>query len=149
MNPNKHMNNHINKYNMNVDKSTITAGDQKKAREFNESVNHLYQPLDEWVKEDASNRSYVLVISCNEGEEEDEALKSIFNACGNKYIIKRSISKAMEESEGIRKLIIGSQKMFVANTISRIIGEIDDLDDMDEDIDEPEGDDETEEGGER
>ena len=71
MNPNKHMNNHINKYNMNVDKSTITAGDQKKAREFNESVNHLYQPLDEWVKEDASNRSYVLVISCNEGEEED------------------------------------------------------------------------------
>ena len=149
MNPNKHINNHINKYNMNVDKSTITSGDQKKAREFNESVNHLYQPLDEWVKEDASNRSYVLVISCNEGEEEDEALKTIFNACGNKYIMKQSISKAMEESEGIRKLIIGSQKMFVANTISRIMGDIDDLDDMDEDIDEPEEDDEIEEGGER
>ena len=147
MNPNKHIKNHINKYNMNVDKSTITAGDQKKAREFNESVNHLYQPLDEWVKEDASNRSYVLVISCNEGEEEDEALKSIFNACGNKYIMKRSISKAMEESEGVRKLIIGSQKMFVANTISRIMDENDDLDD--EDIDEPEEDDEIEEGGER
>ena len=147
MNPNKHMNNHINKYNMNVDKSTITAGDQKKAREFNESVNHLYQPLDEWVKEDASNRSYVLVISCKEGEEDDEALKSIFNACGNKYIMKRSISKAMETSEGVRKLIIGSQKMFVANTINRIMGESDDLDD--EDIDEPGEDDETEEGGER
>ena len=147
MNPNKHMNNHINKYNMNVDKSTITAGDQKKAREFNESVNHLYQPLDEWVKEDASNRSYVLVISCNEGEEEDEALKSIFNACGNKYIMKRSISKAMETSEGVRKLIIGSQQMFVASTINRIMGDIDDLDD--EDTDEPVEDDETEEGGER
>ena len=132
---------------MNVEKSTIIAGDQKKAREFNESVNHLYQPLDEWVKEDASNRSYVLVISCNEGEEEDEALKSIFNACGNRYIIKRSISKAMEASEGVRKLIIGSQKMFVANTISRIMGESDDLDD--EDIDEPGEDDEIEEGGER
>ena len=132
---------------MEMEKNTITAGDQQKASEFNESVNHLYQPLDEWVKEDASNRSYVLVISCNEGEEEDEALKTIFNACGNKYIMKRSISKAMEESEGLRKLIIGSQKMFVANTINRIMGEIDDLDD--EDIDEPEEDDEIEEGGER
>ena len=134
---------------MEMEKNTITAGDQQKASEFNESVNHLYQPLDEWVKEDAGNRSYVLVISCNEGEEEDEALKTIFNACGNKYIMKRSISKAMEGSEGVRELIIGSQKMFVANTISRIMGEIDDLDDMDEDIDEPEEDDEIEEGGER
>ena len=53
----------------------------------------------------------------------------------------------MEESEGVRKLIIGSQKMFVANTINRIMGENDDLDD--EDIDEPDEDDETEEGGER
>ena len=147
MNPNKHMNNHINKYNMNVDKSTITAGDQKKAGEFNESVNHLYQPLDEWVKEDTRNRSYLLIVSCVEGEEEDENLKSILSACGNKYIMKRSISKAMEESEGVRKLIIGSQKMFVANTINRIMGENDDLDD--EDIDEPDEDDETEEGGER
>ena len=132
---------------MEMKKNTITAGDQKKASEFNESVNHLYQPLDEWVKEDASNRSYLLIVSCVEGEEEDEALKSILNACGNKYIMKRSISKAMEESEGVRKLIIGSQKMFVANTISRIMDESHDLDD--EDIDEPEGDDETEEGGER
>lgn len=148
MNPNKHMNNHINKYNMNVDKSTNVVGDEKKAIEFSDSVNHISKQLDEWLKEDASNRSYVLVISCNEGEEEDEALKSIFNACGNKYIIKRSISKAMEESEGIRKLIIGSQKMFVANTISRIMDENDDLDDMDEDIDDPEEDDEIEEGGE-
>ena len=143
----KHINNHINKYNMNVEKSTIIAGDQKKAREFNESVNHLYQPLDEWVKEDTRNRSYLLIVSCVEGEEEDENLKSILSACGNKYIMKRSISKAMEESEGLRKLIIGSQKMFVANTINRIMGENDDLDD--EDIDEPEEDDEIEEGGER
>ena len=132
---------------MEMEKNTITAGDQQKASEFEESVNHLYQPLDEWVKEDASNRSYLLIVSCVEGEEEDEALKSILNACGNKYIMKRSISKAMEESEGVRKLIIGSQKMFVANTINRIMGENDDLDD--EDIDEPEEDDETEEGGER
>ena len=132
---------------MEMEKNTITAGDQKKASEFNESVNHLYQPLDEWVKEDASNRSYLLIVSCVEGEEEDEALKSILNACGNKYIMKRSISKAMETSEGVRKLIIGSQKMFVANTISRIMDENDDLDD--EDIDEPEEDDEIEEGGER
>lgn len=132
---------------MEMEKNTITAGDQEKASEFNESVNHLYQPLDEWVKEDTRNRSYLLIVSCVEGEEEDEALASIFNACGNKYIMKRSISKAMEESEGVRKLIIGSQKMFVANTISRIMGESDDLDD--EDIDEPEEDDETEEGGER
>ena len=109
---------------MEMEKNTITAGDQQKASEFEESVNHLYQPLDEWVKEDASNRSYLLIVSCVEGEEEDEALKSILNACGNKYIMKRSISKAMEESEGVRKLIIGSQKMFVANTINRIMGEI-------------------------
>ena len=145
----KHINNHIKQHDMEMKKNTITAGDQKKASEFEESVNHLYQPLDEWVKEDASNRSYVLVISCNEGEEENEALKTIFNACGNKYIMKQSISKAMETSDGVRKLIIGSQKMFVANTINRIMGDIDELDDMDEDIDEPEGDDETEEGGER
>ena len=132
---------------MKVDKSTNVVGDEKKASEFNESVNHLYQPLDEWVKEDASNRSYLLIVSCKEGEEDEAAIKSIFNACGNKYIMKRSISKAMEESEGVRKLIIGSQKMFVANTISRIMDENDDLDD--EDTDEPGEDDETEEGGER
>lgn len=132
---------------MEMEKNTITAGDQKKASEFEESVNHLYQPLDEWVKEDTRNRSYLLIVSCVEGEEEDENLKSILSACGNKYIMKRSISKAMEESEGVRKLIIGSQKMFVANTINRIMGESDDLDD--EDIDEPEEDDEIEEGGER
>ena len=143
----KHINNHIKQHDMEMEKNTITAGDQQKASEFNESVNHLYQPLDEWVKEDASNRSYVLVISCKEGEEDDEALKSIFNACGNKYIMKRSISKAMETSEGVRKLIIGSQKMFVASTINRIMDENDDLDD--EDIDEPGEDDEIEEGGER
>ena len=132
---------------MEMKKNTITAGDQKKASEFEESVNHLYQPLDEWVKEDTRNRSYLLIVSCVEGEEEDENLKSILSACGNKYIMKRSISKAMETSEGVRKLIIGSQKMFVANTISRIMDENDDLDD--EDIDEPEEDDEIEEGGER
>lgn len=132
---------------MEMEKNTITAGDQQKASEFEESVNHLYQPLDEWVKEDTRNRSYLLIVSCVEGEEEDEDLASILSACGNKYIMKRSISKAMEESEGVRKLIIGSQKMFVANTINRIMGESDDLDD--EDIDEPEEDDETEEGGER
>ena len=143
----KHINNHIKKYNMEMKKNTITAGDQKKASEFEESVNHLYQPLDEWVKEDTRNRSYLLIVSCVEGEEEDENLKSILSACGNKYIMKRSISKAMEESEGVRKLIIGSQKMFVANTINRIMGESDDLDD--EDIDEPGEDDEIEEGGER
>ena len=99
------------------------------------------------MKEDTRNRSYLLIVSCVEGEEEDENLKSILSACGNKYIMKRSISKAMEESEGVRKLIIGSQKMFVANTINRIMGENDDLDD--EDIDEPGEDDEIEEGGER
>ena len=132
---------------MEMEKNTITAGDQKKASEFEESVNHLYQPLDEWVKEDARNRSYLLIVSCVEGEEEDEDLASILSACGNKYIMKRSISKAMEESEGVRELIIGSQKMFVANTINRIMGESDDLDD--EDIDEPGEDDEIEEGGER
>ena len=143
----KHINNHIKQHDMEMEKNTITAGDQKKASEFEESVNHLYQPLDEWVKEDTRNRSYLLIVSCVEGEEEDENLKSILSACGNKYIMKRSISKAMETSEGVRKLIIGSQKMFVANTISRIMDENDDLDD--EDIDEPEEDDEIEEGGER
>ena len=148
MNP-KHINNHIKQHDMEMEKNTITAGDQQKASEFEESVNHLYQPLDEWVKEDTRNRSYLLIVSCVEGEEEDEALKSILNACGNKYIMKRSISKAMEESEGVRKLIIGSQKMFVANTINRIMGDIDDLNDMDEDTDEPVEDDEAEEGGER
>lgn len=143
----KHINNHIKQHDMEMEKNTITAGDQQKASEFEESVNHLYQPLDEWVKEDTRNRSYLLIVSCVEGEEEDEDLASILSACGNKYIMKRSISKAMEESEGVRKLIIGSQKMFVANTISRIMDENDGLDD--EDIDEPEEDDETEEGGER
>ena len=143
----KHLNNHIKQHDMEMEKNTITAGDQKKASEFEESVNHLYQPLDEWVKEDTRNRSYLLIVSCVEGEEEDEDLASILSACGNKYIMKRSISKAMETSEGVRKLIIGSQKMFVANTINRIMGESDDLDD--EDIDEPVEDDETEEGGER
>ena len=143
----KHINNHIKQHDMEMEKNTITAGDQQKASEFEESVNHLYQPLDEWVKEDESNRSYLLIVSCKEREEEDEGLASILSACGNKYIMKRSISKAMEESEGVRKLIIGSQKMFVANTIKRIMGESDDLDD--EDIDEPVEDDEIEEGGER
>ena len=143
----KHINNHIKQHDMEMKKNTITAGDQKKASEFEESVNHLYQPLDEWVKEDTRNRSYLLIVSCVEGEEEDEDLASILSACGNKYIMKRSISKAMETSEGVRKLIIGSQKMFVANTISRIMDENDDLDD--EDIDEPGEDDEIEEGGER
>lgn len=143
----KHINNHIKQHDMKVDKSTNVVGDEKKASEFNESVNHLYQPLDEWVKEDTENRSYLLIVSCVEGEEEDEDLASILSACGNKYIMKRSISKAMEESEGVRKLIIGSQKMFVANTISRIMDENDGLDD--EDIDEPGEDDEIEEGGER
>lgn len=143
----KHINNHIKQHDMEMEKNTITAGDQQKASEFNESVNHLYQPLDEWVKEDTRNRSYLLIVSCVEGEEEDEDLASILSACGNKYIMKRSISKAMEESEGVRKLIIGSQKMFVANTISRIMDESHDLDD--EDIDEPGEDDEIEEGGER
>ena len=143
----KHINNHIKQHDMKMEKNTITAGDQQKASKFEESVNHLYQPLDEWVKEDTRNRSYLLIVSCVEGEEEDEDLASILSACGNKYIMKRSISKAMEESEGLRKLIIGSQKMFVANTINRIMGENDDLDD--EDIDEPGEDDEIEEGGER
>ena len=144
----KHINNHIKQHDMEMKKNTITAGDQKKASEFEESVNHLYQPLDEWVKEDTRNRSYLLIVSCKEGEEEDEAtIKSILGACGNKYIMKRSISNAMEESEDVRKLIIGSQQMFVANTINRIMGESDGLDD--EDIDEPEEDDEIEEGGER
>ena len=142
----KHINNHIKQHDMEMEKNTITAGDQQKASEFEESVNHLYQPLDEWVKEDTRNRSYLLIVSCVEGED-DAALKSILGACGNKYIMKRSISNAMEKSEGVRKLIIGSQKMFVANTINRIMGESDDLDD--EDIDEPGEDDEIEEGGER
>ena len=60
---------------MEMEKNTITAGDQQKAREFNESVNHLYQPLDEWVKEDTRNRSYLLIVSCKEREGEDERLK--------------------------------------------------------------------------
>ena len=135
---------------MENERNTKEVCNHEKAREFNESVKHLYQPLDEWVKEDTRNRSYLLIVSCKEGEEEDEAaIKSILGACGNKYIMKRSISNAMEESEDVRKLIIGSQQMFVANTISRIMGEIDDLDGMDEDIDDPEEDDEIEEGGER
>ena len=149
MNPNKHINNHINKYNMNVDKSTNVVGDEEKAREFSDSVNHISQPLDQWLKEDTENRSYMIIMARKEGEEGEEGICSIFNASGNKAIMKQSLSKAMEVSIAIRKMIIGSQQMFVANTISRIMGEDDDLDDMDEDIDEPVEDDETEEGGER
>lgn len=143
----KHINNHINKYNMKVDKSTNVVGDEKKAREFSDSVNHLYQPLDEWVKEDTENRSYMIIMARKEGEEGEEGICSIFNGSGNKAIMKQSLAKAMEVSIAIRKMIIGSQQMFVANTISRIMDENDDLDD--EDIDEPEEDDEIEEGGER
>lgn len=143
----KHINNHINKYNMNVDKSTNVVGDEKKAREFSDSVNHISQPLDQWLKEDTENRSYMIIMARKEGEEGEEGICSIFNGSGNKAIMKQSLSKAMEVSIAIRKLIIGSQQMFVANTINRIMGEIDDLDD--EDIDEPGEDDETEEGGER
>ena len=51
---------------MEMEKNTITAGDQKKASEFEESVKHLYQPLEEWVKEDTRNRSYLLIVSCVE-----------------------------------------------------------------------------------
>ena len=149
MNPNKHINNHINKYNMNVDKSTNVVGDEEKAREFSDSVNHISQSLDQWLKEDTENRSYMIILARKEGEEGEEGICSIFNGSGNKAIMKQSLSKAMEVSIAIRKLIIGSQQMFVANTISRIMGEDDDLDDMDEDIDEPVEDDETEEGGER
>ena len=149
MNPNKHMNNHINKYNMNVDKSTNVVGDEKKAIEFSDSVNHISKQLDEWLKEDTENRSYMVILARKGGEEGEEGICSLFGASGNKAIMKQSLSKAMEVSIAIRKMIIGSQQMFVANTISRIMDENDDLDDMDEDIDEPEGDDETEEGGER
>ena len=132
---------------MEVDKSTNVVGDEKKAREFSDSVNHISQPLDQWLKEDTENRSYMIIMARKEGEEGEEGICSIFNGSGNKAIMKQSLSKAMEVSIAIRKLIIGSQQMFVANTINRIMGENDDLDD--EDIDEPEGDDETEEGGER
>ena len=132
---------------MNVDKSTNVVGDEKKAREFSDSVNHISQPLDQWLKEDTENRSYMIIMARKEGEEGEEGICSIFNGSGNKAIMKQSLSKAMEVSIAIRKLIIGSQQMFVANTINRIMGEIDDLDD--EDIDEPGEDDETEEGGER
>lgn len=134
---------------MNVEKSTNVVGDEKKAREFSDSVNHISQKLDEWLKEDTENRSYMIIMARKEGEEGEEGICSLFNGSGNKAIMKQSLSKAMEVSIAIRKMIIGSQQMFVANTISRIIGEIDDLDDMDEDIDDPEEDDEIEEGGER
>ena len=143
----KHINNHINKYNMNVDKSTNVVGDEKKAIEFSDSVNHISQPLDQWLKEDTENRSYMIILARKEGEEGEEGICSLFNASGNKAIMKQSLSKAMEVSIAIRKMIIGSQQMFVANTISRIMDENDDLDD--EDIDEPGEDDEIEEGGER
>ena len=145
----KHINNHINKYNMNVDKSTNVVGDEEKAREFSDSVNHISQSLDQWLKEDTENRSYMIILARKEGEEGEEGICSLFGASGNKAIMKQSLPKAMEFSIAIRKMIIGSQQMFVANTISRIMGEDDDLDDMDEDIDEPVEDDETEEGGER
>ena len=147
MNPNKHINNHINKYNMNVDKSTNVVGDEEKAIEFSDSVNHISKQLDEWLKEDTENRSYMIILARKEGEEGEEGICSLFGASGNKAIMKQSLSKAMEISIAIRKMIIGSQQMFVANTISRIMDENDDLDD--EDIDEPEEDDEIEEGGER
>lgn len=143
----KHINNHINKYNMNVDKSTNVVGDEEKAREFSDSVNHISQSLDQWLKEDTENRSYMIILARKEGEEGEEGICSIFNGSGNKAIMKQSLSKAMEVSIAIRKMIIGSQQMFVANTINRIMYESDDLDD--EDIDEPEEDDEIEEGGER
>ena len=132
---------------MNVDKSTNVVGDEKKSIEFSDSVNHISQPLDQWLKEDTENRSYMIILARKEGEEGKEGICSIFNASGNKAIMKQSLSKAMEVSIAIRKMIIGSQKMFVANTINRIMGENDDLDD--EDIDEPGEDDEIEEGGER
>ena len=148
MNPNKHIKNHINKYNMNVDKSTNVVGDEKKAREFSDSVNHISQPLDQWLKEDTENRSYMVILARKGGEEGEEGICSLFGASGNKAIMKHSLSKAMEVSIAIRKMIVGSQQMFVANTISRIMDENDDLDDIDEDIDDPEEDDEIEEGGE-
>ena len=143
----KHINNHINKYNMNVDKSTNVVGDEKKAIEFSDSVNHISQPLDQWLKEDTENRSYMIILARKGGEEGEEGICSLFGASGNKAIMKQSLSKAMEISIAIRKMIIGSQQMFVANTISRIMDENCDLDD--EDIDEPVEDDEIEEGGER
>ena len=143
----KHINNHINKYNMNVDKSTNVVGDEKKAIEFSDSVNHISQPLDQWLKEDTENRSYMIILARKEGEEGEEGICSIFNGSGNKAIMKQSLAKAMEVSIAIRKMIIGSQQMFVANTISRIMDENDDLED--EDIDELGEDDEIEEGGER
>ena len=132
---------------MEVDKSTIVVGDEKKAIEFSDSVNHISQPLDQWLKEDTENRSYMIIMARKEGEEGEEGICSIFNGSGNKAIMKQSLSKAMEVSIAIRKMIIGSQQMFVANTINRIMYESDDLDD--EDIDEPGEDDEIEEGGER
>lgn len=143
----KHINNHIKQHDMEVDKSTIVVGDEKKAIEFSDSVNHISQPLDQWLKEDTENRSYMIIMARKEGEEGEEGICSIFNGSGNKAIMKQSLAKAMEVSIAIRKMIIGSQQMFVANTISRIMDENDDLDD--EDTDEPGEDDETEEGGER
>ena len=145
----KHTNNHIKQRDMEVDKSTNVVGDEKKAREFSDSVNHISQSLDQWLKEDTENRSYMIILARKEGEEGEEGICSIFNGSGNKAIMKQSLAKAMEVSIAIRKMIIGSQQMFVANTISRIMDENDDLDDMDEDINDPEEDHEIEEGGER
>lgn len=131
----KHINNHINKYNMNVDKSTNVVGDEEKAREFSDSVNHISQSLDQWLKEDTENRSYMIILARKEGEEGEEGICSIFNGSGNKAIMKQSLSKAMEVSIAIRKMIIGSQQMFVANTIRRMMSESDDDDEIEPEVD--------------
>ena len=117
---------------MENERNTQEVCNHEKAREFNESVNHLFKPIEQWVKEDDKNRAYILILS---RKDDDKGILSIGNACGNKSITEHTVAKTMEASDGFRKLIIAAQKMFLANTIRRMISESDDDDEIEPEVD--------------
>lgn len=117
---------------MEKERNTSVVCNHERAREFGNSVNHLIKPIEQWVKEDDNNRSYILILS---RKDDDKGILSILNACGNKSITEHTVAKTMEASDDVRKMILRAQKMFVANTIRRMMSESDDDDEIEPEVD--------------
>lgn len=119
---------------MENERNTKEVCNHERAMEFKESVSHILNPIEQWVKEDDKNRAYVIILSRKE-EGEENGINSVFNMYGKKTIVNTSVARAMEVSGDARKMIIDAQKMFVARTIERIMSESDDDDEIEPEID--------------
>ena len=87
---------------MENERNTKEVCNHERAMEFKESVSHILNPIEQWVKEDDKNRSYILILS---RKDDDKGILSIFNACGNKSITEHTVAKTMEASDDVRKMI--------------------------------------------